>query len=1040
MTSNNASCGTAACESLAKEPLVGRAQPVTNTVFYIEKMDCPSEERQIRARLGQIAGVESLGFDLAQHNLTVTHRLQDLEPVTTALAELGLPPVPQGRATRTDRFQVPKMDCRNEVAQIRERFAQLEGIGELEFDLKQRVLTVHHRLPDVVPITDALASIGMPAAVPPAEHPATRSTFRVPNMDCVNEERQVRERFATMAGVESLEFDLPKRSLTVSHRLENTSAIVQALTEPGMPPRDESAAPTLRAEPATQGVAAPAAAARTDTFRIEKMDCPTEEGLIRKRLGNLPGVAGLDFNLMQRKLTVNHTLPSTEPIVRALKDIGLPPSEPAPAAVGGARQSVYRIENMDCPTEEALIRDKLQHMPGVQELDFNLIQRKLTVAHTVAAADVEAALHAIGMKAVPDTAPSSELEEAPKPSVSRRQWALMAVAGVSAGVAEAIAFSTGNDKAWPVIALALVSIATGGWPTYKKGWLALKSGILNMNALMSIAVTGAILIGQWPEAAMVMFLFALAEVIEVLSLDRARNAIRGLLAMAPEKATVQQPDGNWQEVPAKTVAINQLVRIKPGERIPLDGVLESGQSAVNQAPITGESIPVAKAVGDTVFAGTINETGSFVYKVTAEATHSTLARIIKAVEEAQGSRAPTQRFVDQFARIYTPAVFAVALAVMLVPPLFFGAAWMDWIYKALVLLVIACPCALVISTPVTVVSGLAAAARRGILIKGGAYLEQGRLLKALALDKTGTITQGKPVVTDVVSLGSEAGDALQPAASLATRSDHPVSGAVATHWKEMRGEGLGEVDDFEAITGRGVKGRIAGQWYYLGNHRLLQELGISNEAAEAALKKLEAEGKTAIAIATPSAALAVIGVADTVRETSRQAIGELHELGVRTVMLTGDNQQTANVIAKSVGIDDARGSLLPEDKLKAVEAELAAHGTVGMVGDGINDAPALAKSSIGFAMGAAGTDTAIETADVALMDDDLRKVPEFIRLSRKTGAILRQNIVVALGIKAVFMVLALMGMATLWMAVFADMGASLLVVFNGLRLLKARTA
>ena len=1038
MTSNNVSCGTAACDSLAKEPLVGNARPVTNTVFYIERMDCPNEERQIRQRLGQIAGVESLGFDLAQHNLTVSHRLQDLEPVTTALTELGLPPSTQAKATRTDQFHVPRMDCRNEVAQIRERFAQLEGIGDLEFDLKQRVLTVHHGLPDVAPITDALASIGMPAELRPAEQPATRTTFHVPNMDCVNEERQVRERLATMAGVESLEFDLPKRRLTVSHRLEHESAIVQALTELGMPPGNKAAAPTMGAEPATQVVSAAAAAARTDTFRIEKMDCPTEERLIRKRLGDLPGVAGLDFNLMQRKLTVRHTLPSTGAIVSALKDIGLPPAEVAVPLAGIRQRSVYRIENMDCPTEEGLIRDKLQHMPGVQGLEFNLMQRKLTVAHSVAAAEVEAALLSIGMKAVPETAQSAE--EAPKPSVSRRQWALMAVAGVSAGAAEAIAFSTGNDNAWPVIALALVSIATGGWPTYKKGWLALKSGILNMNALMSIAVTGAILIGQWPEAAMVMFLFALAEVIEVLSLDRARNAIRGLLAMAPEKATVQQPDGNWQEVPAKTVAVGQLVRIRPGERIPLDGVLESGQSAVNQAPITGESIPVAKAVGDTVFAGTINETGSFTYKVTAEATHSTLARIIKAVEDAQGSRAPTQRFVDQFARIYTPAVFAVALAVMLVPPLVFGAAWMDWIYKALVLLVIACPCALVISTPVTVVSGLAAAARRGILIKGGAYLEQGRQLKALALDKTGTITQGKPVVTDVVTLGSDASDALQLAASLATRSDHPVSGAVATHWKEKRGEGLGEVDDFEAITGRGVKGRIAGQWYYLGNHRLLQELRINNDAAEAALKKLEAEGKTAIAITTASAVLAVIGVADTVRESSRQAIGELHELGVRTVMLTGDNQQTANVIAKSVGIDDARGSLLPEDKLKAVEAELATHGTVGMVGDGINDAPALAKSSIGFAMGAAGTDTAIETADVALMDDDLRKVPEFIRLSRKTSSILKQNIVVALGIKAVFMVLALMGMATLWMAVFADMGASLLVVFNGLRLLKAKTA
>ena len=1038
MTPNNDLCGTDACESLSREPLVGSAQPITNTVFHIDKMDCPSEERQIRHRLGQIAGVESLAFDLAQRKLTVSHRLDDLGPVTAALIELGLPPTPQGRATRADRFHVPRMDCRNEVAQIRERFAQLQGIDDLEFDLKQRILTVHHGLPDVAPITDALASIGMPAVTPSTDKSVTRSQFHVPKMDCVNEERQVRERLGGIAGVESLEFELPKRKLTVSQRLADTSLIVQALTKLGMPPCDET--PAIVPEPAIQRMPGIAPAARTDTFRIEKMDCPTEEDLIRKRLGNLPGVAALDFNLMQRKLTVNHTLPSTESIVQALMDIGLPPSESATLGQGGTQQSVYRIENMDCPTEEGLIRERLQHMAGVQGLEFNLMQRKLTVAHSLPASEVEAALHSIGMKAVPDVGRATEIEGAPKPSVSRGQWALMAVAGVSAAAAEVIAFSTGEDNAWPVIALALVSIATGGWPTYKKGWIALKSGILNMNALMSIAVTGAILIGQWPEAAMVMFLFALAEVIEVLSLDRARNAIRGLLAMAPETATVQQPDGSWQEVPAKTVALGESVRIRPGERIPLDGVVESGQSSVNQAPITGESIPVAKTVGDTVFAGTINATGSFVYKVTAEATHSTLARIIKAVEEAQGSRAPTQRFVDQFARIYTPAVFAVALAVMLVPPLFFGAAWMDWIYKALVLLVIACPCALVIATPVTVVSGLAAAARRGILVKGGAYLEQGRQLKALAFDKTGTITQGKPVVTDIVALGMQERDALQLAASLATRSDHPVSGAVTTHWKENLGQDLAEVDDFEAITGRGVKGRIAGQWYYLGNPRLLQELGVRNEAAEAALRKLESEGKTAITIASPSAVLAVIGVADTVRETSRQAIGELHDMGVRTVMLTGDNQQTANVIAKNVGIDDARGSLLPEQKLAAVEAELTAHGTVGMVGDGINDAPALAKSSIGFAMGAAGTDTAIETADVALMDDDLRKIPEFIRLSRKTGAILKQNIVVALGIKAVFMALALVGMATLWMAVFADMGATLLVVFNGLRLLKAKTA
>nr|WP_186511265.1 heavy metal translocating P-type ATPase [Caenimonas sedimenti] len=930
------------------------------------------------------------------------------------------------------------MDCKNEVVQIRERLEQIAGVEDLRFDLAQRVLTVEHRLPNAVPLVDALAALGMPATPhQPADLPV-RSTFHVPKMDCRNEERQVRERLQGTAGIEDLEFDLPQRLLTVVHRLPDTGAVVRALTEIGMPPADaQLPSPTPTPTPTPDGSAG--ASLRTDTFRIEKMDCPTEEGLIRKRLGSLEGVDSLDFNLMQRKLTVRHALPSTETIVTALKDIGLPPAEAVASAIGGAQRSVYRIENMDCPTEEGLIRDKLQHMPGVQSLDFNLMQRKLTVSHTVPTADVESALHSIGMKAVPE-AGGADTQESPKPSVSKRQWGLMAVSGVSAGVAEAIAFSTGNDSAWPVIGLALVSIATGGWPTYKKGWLALKSGILNINALMSIAVTGAILIGQWPEAAMVMFLFALAEVIEVLSLDRARNAIRGLLAMAPEQATVQQPDGSWLEVPAKTVAVGQLVRIRPGERIPLDGILESGQSAVNQAPITGESIPVAKATGDTVFAGTINETGSFVYRVTAEATHSTLARIIKAVEEAQGSRAPTQRFIDQFSKVYTPAVFAVALAVMLVPPLFFGAAWMDWVYKALVLLVIACPCALVISTPVTVVSGLAAAARRGILIKGGAYLEQGRQLRSLALDKTGTITQGKPVVTDVVRIGSDEDEALRLAASLATRSDHPVSGAVAAHWRDKRGQTLAEVDDFESLTGRGVKGRVGGQWYYLGSHRLLQELGIDSAPAEAALKKLEGEGKTAIAIASQNEALAVIGVADTVRDSSREAIRELHALGVRTVMLTGDNQQTASVIARDVGIDDARGGLLPQDKLTAIDAELAAHGTVGMVGDGINDAPALAKSSIGFAMGAAGTDTAIETADVALMDDDLRKIPQFIRLSRKTGAILKQNIVLALGIKAVFLVLALTGTATLWMAVFADMGASLLVVFNGLRLLKTRGA
>lgn len=583
--------------------------------------------------------------------------------------------------------------------------------------------------------------------------------------------------------------------------------------------------------------------------------------------------------------------------------------------------------------------------------------------------------------------------------------------------------------------LGLGGVLTGGLPTYRKGWIALRNLNLNMNALMSIAVTGAMLIGHWPEAAMVMVLFALAEVIEAKSLDRARNAIRGLLDLAPERATVQQADGTWQEMEAKHVMIGSRVRVKPGERLALDGEVLEGRSTVNQAPITGESLPVEKAPGDPVFAGTINESGSFEFHVTATASNSTLARIIHAVEAAQGSRAPTQRFVDQFARWYTPAVFAVALAVAIVPPLVIGGPWLDWVYKALVLLVIACPCALVISTPVSIVSGLAAAARHGILIKGGVYLEGGRKLQWLALDKTGTLTHGKPVQTDFLTWNEAAPTAAREwAASLAARSDHPVSKAVALA-AQADGVVLQAVSDFAALPGRGVRGRLGDVTYHLGNHRLVEELGVSSPELERRLSMLEAEGKTVVMLIGDSRVHALFAVADTVKDSSRHAIAELHALGVKTLMLTGDNPHTAQAIAAQVGIDRAQGNLLPEDKQREVE-QLARAGTVGMVGDGINDAPALAQADIGFAMGAAGTDTAIETADVALMDDDLRKIPTFVRLSRATASVLMQNIVLALGIKAIFLVLTFTGQATMWMAVFADMGASLLVVFNGLRLLR----
>lgn len=722
----------------------------------------------------------------------------------------------------------------------------------------------------------------------------------------------------------------------------------------------------------------------------------------------------------------------------------------AGAAVGSA-EAVFLIQKMDCPTEEKLIRDRFKNMAGIVGMQFNLIQRELTVQHhldsvasiisSLKALDLDPALKSDTLTGI--SALSAELGDGAF-KIARSKWLLIGVSGIAAVGSEVVAWNSGNETSWFVIGLALLAIFTGGLDTLKKGWIALRNFSLNMNFLMSLAVIGAAVIGQWPEAAVVIFLFALAEMIEALSLDRARNAIKGLMAMAPDTATVQDVAGTWQQIPTGQVVMAALVRVKPGERVPLDGIVMAGQTTINQAPITGESLPVVKQFGDQVFAGTINERGAFDYKVTALQANSTLSRIIKSVQQAQGQRAPTQRFVDQFAQYYIPAVVLMALLVAVLPPLVLGMAFYPWIYKALVLLVIACPCALVISTPVTVVSGLAAAAKHGLLIKGGVYLEMGRKIKALALDKTGTLTVGKPVVTDTQLAQSQdpAAENLiayqRVAASLSHRSDHPVSTAVSAHWQSTNDlTALIEVSEFEALTGLGVKGRIEGQLFYLGNHRMVHDMGICSLTLEAQLEALEGQGKTTIVLCSATAPLLVLAVADTVRDTSVEAIAQLKAMGIASVILTGDNPHTAQAIGEKVGIADSRGNLLPDDKLNAVTDLIKRYGMVGMVGDGINDAPALAKANIGFAMGAAGTDTALETADVALMDDDLRKIPDFIRLSKKTHNVLMQNITLALGIKAVFLVLALTGEATLWMAVFADMGASLLVVFNGLRLLRA---
>ncbi len=612
----------------------------------------------------------------------------------------------------------------------------------------------------------------------------------------------------------------------------------------------------------------------------------------------------------------------------------------------------------------------------------------------------------------------------------------LAAALALAVFAELIHFLAPETLGWRAagMAVAAVAIALSGFGVYAKGLQALLRGRLNINALMTVAVTGAFLIGQWPEAAMVMALYSIAEAIEARAVDRARNAIQGLLALTPEAALLRQADGSWAQVPVAEVAVGALVRVKPGERVPMDGVVREGVTSINQAPVTGESIPVDKTVGDPVFAGTINESASFDFEVTALAADSTLARIIHAVEEAQASRAPTQGFVDRFAAVYTPTVFLLALAVAVLGPWAFGWGWMAAAYKALVLLVIACPCALVISTPVSIVSALAAAARHGVLIKGGIHLEEARKLRAVALDKTGTITEGKPRLVQWTLLAEDADAARVEhiAYALAVHSDHPVSRAIAAGLSANRTEARA----FAALAGRGVQAEVDGQRYVLGNHRLIEDRGQCSAALEQRLLEHERAGRTVTLLADELRVLALFAVADTVKPHAKDAVQALRALGITPVMLSGDNQATASAVAQEAGIEEARGNLLPADKLAAIQALQREHGPTAMTGDGINDAPALAQADIGIAMGGAGTDTAMEAADIVVMNDDLRRIAHTVRLSRTTHAVLWQNIALALGIKAVFLLLAVLGSATMWMAVFADMGASLLVVANGLRLMR----
>jgi Cd2+/Zn2+-exporting ATPase len=627
--------------------------------------------------------------------------------------------------------------------------------------------------------------------------------------------------------------------------------------------------------------------------------------------------------------------------------------------------------------------------------------------------------------------------------VTPHQTRLVIVSGVFIGLGF-LAKWTHLGAEWLPTALFAIATLCGGALVFPHALRSARRLRLDMNVLMTVAVAGAWIIGEGAEGAAVVFLFALAELLESWSVGRARRAIKSLLALTPETALRKSATGEPEEIAVGNVKVGETILVRSGQRVPLDGEVLMGQSAIDQAPITGESVPVDKNQGDSVFAGTINGEGSLEIRVTKAAADSTLARIIRLVEEAEEQKAPTQRFVDRFARYYTPAVFVLAVLVALLPPLVAQGAWNVWGYRALVLLVIACPCALVIATPVSIVSGLTALARKGVLIKGGAFLEAVGKLKALAVDKTGTITQGRPVVTEIIPLEGETEDSvLCKAAAIDTHSTHPLAEAV-TAAARQRGVPFQPAENYQSKTGRGALAEIAGHPHFIGNHKLAHELGVCSAEIETRLEEIEARGHSLAVLGhaphecCAGKVLGIIALGDTLRPEVPEALRQLHAAGLnQIVMLSGDNQRTANAIAKQAGIDEAKGDLLPEQKVEHIKELVARYGQVGMIGDGVNDAPALAVATVGIAMGAVGSDTAIETADMALMNDDLRNLAHAISISRRTVGIIQFNVAFAVAIKVLFLILAFTGHTSLWMAILADTGATLLVIANALRLLRS---
>lgn len=765
----------------------------------------------------------------------------------------------------------------------------------------------------------------------------------------------------------------------------------------------------------------------TAEYRVYGMDCPSCAATIEKSLKTLNDIQHVAINYNTGKLQVAAASESALSLIpTSVEKLGFN-IEPIQS---NKKMKTYLIEGMDCAACANTIVNHLKTVPAVKDVRVNFSTGKAQIEHDNEADDI--------IKEVSKAGYTATLVTSSRQSAESRHHKGQNGPIVFSGILIALGFigSHIGIASYMTTVLYAIAMIVSGYKPAKSAYYGIKSRSLDMNVLMTVAALGATVIGEWLEGATVVWLFALGVALQTRSIEQTRNSIRGLMDLAPSEAWVKE-NGQLIKKAAEDISIGTTIVVKPGDRIPLDGEIINGESSISQAPITGESIPVDKVIGDAVYAGTINESGSLEIKVTKLVEDTTISKIIHLVEEAQEKKAPTQAFVDKFATIYTPIVFILALFIMVIPPLFDGA-WSEWFYKGLELLVVACPCALVISTPVAIVSAIGNAAKNGVLIKGGTFLEKAGAINAIAFDKTGTLTEGKPAVSEVVSLAAEENQLLAITKTLEDYSNHPIARAIVDYAAKKKVASL-QGSNFKILTGKGVQATIQETVYYAGNAKLFSDLGTPLSNCWSHIEKLQNEGKTIIIVGTAKSVLGIISVADTIRHTTVSALESLKQNGMQQiVMLTGDNEGTAKMIASQSRVDRYFAGLLPEDKVKAIQQLQHEGYQTAMVGDGINDAPALATADLGIAMGGAGTDTAMETADIVLMADNLEKLPHTMKLSRKALAVIKQNIWFSIIVKVIALAFIFPGWLTLWIAVLSDTGAALLVILNSLRLLKMK--